>query len=126
MLKTNTKFLASIILLGSLLTVTGCSQPTPGYDVPYNDETFSIMAEDIEHVVCSVSGQTVMTEKNVEDFSELSDRVEAYEGEKEKEASQVASMLKTLADDWEVTLGADLGEQNAEELTDLCNGVKGL
>lgn len=114
------KILTTSLLLSAVVMFTGCSST----QAPYTDENFDVLQQDLTSTVCSVSGKTVMTQEDVDSFQELSERLDAYEGEKKEQVKRVSDSLYNISLTWEGTLGIDLGEQNGEQLTNLCNQLE--
>lgn len=117
------KFFVVTSLCVMMFSVAGCS-PSSVESAPYTDANVDVMKQDIRDTVCSVSGKRVMSKEDVERFFDLSDRLDEYEGELEEKVDKVSVMIKSVAATWGNTLGLDLGEKNATELTGLCNLVK--
>lgn len=114
------KMLTTSLLLAGVVIITGCSSAKESY----TDENFDVLQQDLTSTVCSVSGKTVMTQEDVDSFQNLSERLDAYKGEKEAQVKRVSDSLYNISLTWEGTLGIDLGEQNGEQLTNLCNQLE--
>lgn len=116
----------SVVLLG-VLTV-GCGNvttETPGKSsAPQNKASLQELKGEITNTVCSVKEARVITQENVDDFHDLALKLSYYEGKQEDQIHKVAYELKVTADSWEQNLNQDLGEENAQALTQMCETVE--
>lgn len=115
------KFL-TIFLIAGTLTFSGCTS-TPKVD-HYTDATFSELQTDVKNTVCAVSGKRVMEQADVDNFNNLASRLEKYEGKKEADIDVLSSTIRATAENWSFALGKDLGRENAQGLTKLCDSLK--
>jgi hypothetical protein len=111
--------IATTLITGSLF-LTGCSASNSNY----TDANFNDLKTDVSETICSVSGKRVFEEKDIENFKSLANRLDKYEGTKKTEMSKLADTLRLTAESWSFALGTDLGEENAQKLTSLCEKVK--
>lgn len=116
----------ALIATFSVALLSGCSPtptPEPTSDT-YSDENLPMLYAGIVETVCSVSGKQVMEKKDVIEFQLLAGELRKYRGDKQKQMAAVAEQVETTAANWEATLGADLGEENAQSLTETCDAVR--
>lgn len=116
----------SILLLSVLMVGCGdVTTETPGKtQKPKNTASLQELKQDIAGTVCSVKDSRVITQQNVDDFHNLALELSYYEGKQEEQIHKVAYELKITADSWEQNLNQDLGEENAQALTEMCETVE--
>lgn len=122
------RIIVGLTVAAIALSVSACApaEPTTVQETTYSDANADDMKRDIEITVCNVAGKTVMDQEDVDSFLLLSRNLRTYEGEKRESALDVANILESIATDWSIALNTDLGEENGQMLTDLCEQVKGV
>lgn len=119
--------LAFILILTGLLA--GCGDvktetPGDGKDSK-NAASLEELKQETVETVCSVKDARIITQNNVDDFHDLALELSYYKGVQEEQIHKVAYELKITADTWEQNLNQDLGIENAQALTEMCEAVEG-
>ena len=119
--------LATVTIMVSILTISGCSATTEKTTPPTKTATAtsaqSLVRETVD-TMCALSGKTTITTKDIVNFRTMADKLEAYKGANEESMKATAEQLDGFADNYELVTDVELPSEISKQFVDGCVQVE--